>query len=186
MGLLTIIRKAKLKEQEIRILVLGLDNAGKSSVLCSLLGSNDLSQISPTLGFDIQTISSKSGITCNLWDVGGQETIRHFWRNYFEETDGLLWVVDSADMARLEMCRKQLEQVLQEERLVGIPVLILANKQDLPGALSVQAIAQKLNLRAMGTRTWEIKPCSALQGTANVELLEWLVDEVSKRVFSGF
>ncbi|KAH9249836.1 hypothetical protein BASA81_012431 [Batrachochytrium salamandrivorans] len=141
MGLLTIIRKAKLKEREARVLVLGLDNAGKSSVLCALLGG-DLNSISPTLGFDIQTLVIAS-VQCNLWDIGGQETIRHFWRNYFEETDGLVWVVDSADVGRLETCREQLQEVLMEERLVGVPVLILANKQDLSGALGVEEIASK-------------------------------------------
>lgn len=182
MGLLTIIRKAKLKEREARVLVLGLDNAGKSSVLCALLGG-DLNSISPTLGFDIQTLVVAS-VQCNLWDIGGQETIRHFWRNYFEETDGLLWVVDSADGAgRLETCREQLQEVLREERLVGVPVLILANKQDLPGALSAGEIASRLGLEAMGHRRWAILPCSAKEmGEAMV--LEWLVEQMRLRMFT--
>jgi ADP-ribosylation factor-like protein 2 len=83
MGLLTIIRKAKLKELEIRLLLLGLDNAGKSSLF-----GESLDEVSPTLGFDIRTLEWQNKIRANVWDIGGQETIRHFWRNYFEATDG--------------------------------------------------------------------------------------------------
>lgn len=76
----------------------------------------------------------------NIWDVGGQKTLRPYWRNYYEKTDGLIWVVDSADLARLEDCRKELHALLQEERLFGATLLILANKQDIPSALSLEEI----------------------------------------------
>ncbi len=76
----------------------------------------------------------------NIWDVGGQKSLRSYWRNYFETTDGLIWVVDSADRRRLDDCRKELHQLLQEERLLGATLLVFANKQDLPGALSAEEI----------------------------------------------
>lgn len=76
----------------------------------------------------------------NMWDVGGQKSLRSYWRNYFECTDGLVWVVDSADRMRLESCREELMVLLKEERLAGATLLVLANKQDLPGALSAQEI----------------------------------------------
>ena len=181
MGLLTIIRKAKLKEQEVTILLLGLDNAGKSSVLCLLL-HEDVSKISPTFGFDIRS-TELCGKSCNLWDVGGQETIRHYWRNFFEEMDGLIWVVDSADLPRLELCRTQLVHVLQEERLQGIPVLIFANKQDVPGALSVREIAASLKLDELGSRDWEIHGCSAHTGVGIQHGVSWLVNRICHRLF---
>lgn len=78
----------------------------------------------------------------NIWDVGGQKTLRPYWRNYYEKTDGLIWVVDSADLARLDDCKKELHSLLQEERLFGATLLILANKQDIPAALSLQEIEQ--------------------------------------------
>jgi ADP-ribosylation factor-like protein 2 len=81
-----------------------------------------------------------SGYTLNLWDVGGQKSLRSYWRNYFESTDGLVWVVDSADRMRLDACREELNILLLEERLAGATLLVLANKQDLPGALSAQEI----------------------------------------------
>lgn len=75
-----------------------------------------------------------------MWDVGGQKSLRSYWRNYFECTDGLVWVVDSADRMRMETCREELKVLLEEERLAGATLLVLANKQDLPGALSAQDI----------------------------------------------
>ncbi len=78
----------------------------------------------------------------NIWDVGGQKTLRPYWRNYFEKTDGLIWVVDSADLARLEDCKAELQSLLQEERLFGSTLLILANKQDIASALSLKQIEE--------------------------------------------
>lgn len=75
-----------------------------------------------------------------IWDVGGQKSIRAYWRNYFERTDGVIWVVDSADKRRLEDCKKELHELLVADRLTGASLLILANKQDLNGALSVKEI----------------------------------------------
>ena len=87
----------------------------------------------------------------NIWDVGGQKSLRSYWRNYFETTDGLIWVVDSADRRRLDDCRKELHQLLQEERLLGATLLVFANKQDLPGALSAEEIQNVRKLFLMNT-----------------------------------
>ncbi len=72
--------------------------------------------------------------------MGGQKSLRSYWRNYFESTDGLVWVVDCADRMRMDACRDELNILLQEERLAGATLLVLANKQDLPGALGAQEI----------------------------------------------
>lgn len=135
----------------------GLDNAGKTTILKRFNGE-PIDTISPTLGFNIKTLEHKgktlidmshkflhnrfllTGYTLNLWDVGGQKSLRSYWRNYFESTDGLVWVVDSADRMRLDACREELNILLLEERLAGATLLVLANKQDLPGALSAQEI----------------------------------------------
>uniref|UniRef100_A0A3Q2U2X4 ADP-ribosylation factor-like protein 2 n=1 Tax=Fundulus heteroclitus TaxID=8078 RepID=A0A3Q2U2X4_FUNHE len=140
MGLLTILKKMKQKEREMRLLMLGLDNAGKTTILKKFNGE-DVSTISPTLGFNIETLEHR-GFKLNIWDVGGQKSLRSYWRNYFESTDGLVWVVDSADRLRLEDCRQELSSLLLEERLAGATLLVFANKQDLPGALSKEAIRE--------------------------------------------
>ena len=91
----------------------GLDNAGKTTILKKFNGE-DVNTISPTLGFNIKTLEH-NGYNLNIWDVGGQKSLRYYWRNYFETTDGLIWVVDSADRRRLDDCKKELHQLLQEE-----------------------------------------------------------------------
>uniref|UniRef100_A0A8C0CVX4 ADP-ribosylation factor-like protein 2 n=1 Tax=Balaenoptera musculus TaxID=9771 RepID=A0A8C0CVX4_BALMU len=144
MGLLTILKKMKQKERELRLLMLGLDNAGKTTILKKFNGE-DIDTISPTLGFNIKTLEHR-GFKLNIWDVGGQKSLRSYWRNYFESTDGLIWVVDSADRQRMQDCQRELQNLLVEERLAGATLLIFANKQDLPGALSSNAIREALDL----------------------------------------
>lgn len=119
-------------------LISGLDNAGKTTILKKLNGE-DIDTIEPTLGFNINTLEHRN-FTLNFWDVGGQKSLRSYWRNYFECTDGLVWVVDSADKMRLANCKAELEILLQEERLAGATLLVLANKQDVPGALTSKEI----------------------------------------------
>lgn len=113
MGLLTILKKNKEKERELRLLMLGLDNAGKTTVVKKFNGE-DIDLISPTLGFNIKTLEYR-GFKLNIWDVGGQTSLRSYWRNYFEQTDGLIWVVDSADRARLQDCKAELQILLGQE-----------------------------------------------------------------------
>ncbi|WIA35076.1 hypothetical protein OEZ86_003563 [Tetradesmus obliquus] len=181
MGLLTIIKKVKQKEKEIRVLMVGLDNAGKTTIVRKL-NNEDISTISPTLGFNIKTMQFK-GYKLNIWDVGGQKTLRPYWRNYYEKTDGLIWVVDSADLARLEDCRKELHALLQEERLFGATLLILANKQDIPAALPLQEIEQVLDLGSIGKRHVRTVACSAHTGEGLLQAFEWLTDDISSRIY---
>ena len=167
-----------------RLLILGLDNAGKTTVLKKFNGE-DISQIEPTLGFNIKTLEYK-GFKLNCWDVGGQQTIRSYWRNYFEQTDGLIWVVDSADRWRMEDCKRELHQLLGQEKLAGASLLIFANKQDLAGALTAEEIAEVLNLKADAFTTgrhWEIRGCSAVTGEGLVEGIDWMVSDISSRIF---
>ena len=104
------------------------------------------------------------GYRLNIWDVGGQKTLRSYWRNYYEATDGMVWVVDSADVRRLRDCKDELRKLLGEEKLAGASLLIFANKQDIPGALTKEEIAAVLELETLGKRHWRIESCSAFTG----------------------
>jgi ADP-ribosylation factor-like protein 2 len=161
-----------------------LDNAGKTTILKKFNGE-DISTIEPTLGFNIKTLEYL-GFKLNCWDVGGQQTIRSYWRNYFEQTDGLIWVriyqsmsvveridkchskvVDSSDRWRMEDCKRELHSLLGQEKLAGASLLIFANKQDLQGALTAAEIAVALDLSndaVTSSRHWEIRGCSAVTG----------------------
>jgi ADP-ribosylation factor-like protein 2 len=181
MGLLTIVRKLKQTEKEMRILMLGLDNAGKTTIVKKILGK-DTSKISPTLGFNIDTIDYKQ-YKLNIWDVGGQSSIRSYWRNYFEATDALIFVIDSVDKDRLEICKQELKSLMKQERLMGTSLLVFANKQDLEGSLSLMEIKNLLELDDIYNH-WHIEACSALTGQGLEKGIEWVVNDVSSRLFS--
>uniref|UniRef100_A0A3B3YFZ2 ADP-ribosylation factor-like protein 2 n=1 Tax=Poecilia mexicana TaxID=48701 RepID=A0A3B3YFZ2_9TELE len=172
MGLLTILKKMKQKEREMRLLMLGLDNAGKTTILKKFNGE-DVITLNPGL------------FKLNIWDVGGQKSLRSYWRNYFESTDGLVWVVDSADRLRLEDCRQELSALLQEERLAGATLLVFANKQDLPGALTKEAIQEALALDDIKTHHWCIIGCSAVTGENLLAGVDWLLDDIAARIFTA-
>ncbi|XP_034935827.1 ADP-ribosylation factor-like protein 2 isoform X2 [Chelonus insularis] len=159
----------------------GLDNAGKTTILKRINGE-PIDTISPTLGFNIKTLERRD-YKLNIWDVGGQKSLRSYWRNYFECTDGLVWVVDSADKRRLEDCKVELHKLLQEERLQGASLLVLANKQDLPGALSPSEIAELLDLPTIKTHHWQIYKCSAVTAENLVKGIDWIVDDIAARIF---
>ena len=139
MGLLTLLRKLKRSDHEARILVLGLDNSGKTTIL-KKLSEEDISHIMPTQGFNIKSLMHE-GFKLNVWDIGGQKSIRPYWRNYFDQTDALVYVIDSADRRRMEEPGVELGQLLEEEKLAAIPCLVFANKQDLMNALPPDEIA---------------------------------------------
>lgn len=181
MGLLTILKKVKAKERELRLLVLGLDNAGKTTIVKKFNGE-DIDLIAPTLGFNIKTLEYKE-YKLNLWDIGGQTSLRSYWRNYFEQTDGLIWVVDSADKRRLLDCKAELEKLLVEERLAGASLLVFANKQDIAGALTPEEIQEVLGLDQITKRHWCICSCSAVTGEGLVSGVDWMVADIASRIF---
>mmetsp|Transcript_10264 Transcript_10264/g.31627 ORF Transcript_10264/g.31627 Transcript_10264/m.31627 type:complete len:170 (+) Transcript_10264:1-510(+) len=165
-----------------KLLTIGLDNAGKTTIIKRFNGE-DIDDIAPTLGFDINTLAHR-GYNLNIWDIGGQQTIRTYWRNYFEVTDGIIWVVDSADTWRLDTCRDELKELLVEEQLGGASLLIFANKQDLPDALSPEEIAKRLDLGAeqYKNRHYCIQGCSAQTGEGLLEGVDWVVNDIASRI----
>jgi ADP-ribosylation factor-like protein 3 len=111
---------------------LGLDNAGKTTILKAMSRENP-SSVAPTRGFNVKQIV-KDNVEFNIWDIGGQKPLRAFWSGYYDKVNGVVWVIDSADSHRLVETGYELAALLQEERLAGVPLLILANKQDLATA----------------------------------------------------
>ncbi|EAN86734.1 putative ADP-ribosylation factor-like protein 3 [Trypanosoma cruzi] len=178
MGLLTLLRKLKRNDTEPRILILGLDNAGKTSILRKL-SDEDPTTTQATQGFNIKSINCE-GFKLNMWDIGGQKAIRVYWPNYFDEVDCLIYVVDSADRRRLDETASELENLLQEEKLREVPFLVFANKCDLATALSPEDVSTALNLQSLRDRTWSIQKCSAKTGEGLHAGLEWAVKNLKK------
>uniref|UniRef100_A0A8C7YV90 ADP-ribosylation factor-like protein 3 n=1 Tax=Oryzias sinensis TaxID=183150 RepID=A0A8C7YV90_9TELE len=161
MGLLSILRRLKQSpDHEVRLLLLGLDNAGKTTLL-KQLAAEDISHITPTQGFNIKSVQA-SGFKLNVWDIGGQRKIRPYWRSYFDNTDVLIYVIDSSDRKRFDETSLELADLLEEEKLAGVPLLIFANKQDLMTASPASVLAESLNLHTIRDRMWQVQACSAL------------------------
>ena len=138
-----------------RIIMLGLDNAGKTTVLYKLKLGEVVSTI-PTIGFNVETVEYKN-ISFTVWDVGGQDKIRPLWRHYFQNTEGLIFVVDSNDRERIAEARDELNRMLAEDELREAVLLVFANKQDLPHAMNPAEITDKLGLHNMRNRNWYIQ-----------------------------
>lgn len=179
MGLLTLLRKLKRAEKEARILVLGLDNSGKTTIL-KKLSEEDIQHIMPTQGFNIKSLQHE-GFKLNVWDIGGQKAIRPYWRNYYDNADALVYVIDSADRRRLEESGVELSELLQEDQLAGVTLLVFANKADLINAQEASEIAGAMDLHSIRDRTWNIQACSAKDGTGLDEGMEWLVSNMNKQ-----
>merc|ERR1711941_188152 len=168
----------KLKgKQDKRIVMVGLDAAGKTTILYKLKLGEVVNTI-PTIGFNVETVEYKN-ISFNVWDVGGQDKIRLLWRHYYTNTQGLIYVVDSNDRERIEENREELHKMLAEEELRDAVLLVFANKQDLPGALTCPEITDKLGLHTIRGRTWFIQSTCAVRGDGLYEGLDWLSKSVT-------
>jgi ADP-ribosylation factor protein 4 len=165
-------------KKSMRILMVGLDAAGKTTILYKLKLGEIVTTI-PTIGFNVESVEYKN-ISFTVWDVGGQDKIRPLWRHYFQNTQGLIFVVDSNDRERLNESKDELMKMLQEDELRDALLLVFANKQDLPNAMSCADITQALGLQSMRNRKWFIQGATAPQGTGLYEGLDWLSSELSK------
>ena len=174
-------------KQERRILMVGLDAAGKTTILYKLKLGEVVTTI-PTIGFNVETVDYKN-INFTVWDVGGQDKIRPLWRHYYQNTQGIIFVVDSNDRERIDAdssaeqksAREELQRMLVEDDLRDAVLLVFANKQDLPNALSVNEVTERLGLNSVRNRQWYVQACCATTGDGLYEGLDWLSDTLSKR-----
>ncbi|EMG46153.1 arf6 ADP-ribosylation factor 6 [Candida maltosa Xu316] len=161
------------KNREMRILMLGLDNAGKTTILYKLkLGKT--SKTVPTVGFNVETVKHKN-VSFAVWDCGGQERIRPLWRHYFTGTNALIYVVDSSDADRLEESKQELFRIITDKELSNCLLVVLANKQDVDGSVKPKELIERFELNKLtGEHTWSVIPTIAIDGTGLVETLNWI------------
>ncbi|NXP92954.1 ARL14 protein, partial [Passerina amoena] len=166
------LQNAKPSRKGANIPMLGLDSAGKSTLLYKLR-YEDAFITMPTIGFNVDMIEAGKDFTLTFWDVGGQKKMRELWSNFLEDAGGLLYVVDSSDKRRLEESRREFELILKNESIRNVPVVVLANKQDLPGALNAEELTRKLKIKKYcSDRNWYVQPCCAITGEGLPEALQ--------------
>jgi len=176
-------------KQEKRILMVGLDAAGKTTVLYQLKLGEVVTTI-PTIGFNVETVEYKN-IEFTVWDIGGQHLIRPLWRHYYHGTEAVIFVVDSNDRERIapsssaqhqcdDNVRDELHGLLSDELLQDAVLLVLANKQDLPNAMTVDEVSDKLELSKLRRRQWYIQGTCARSGDGLYSALDWLSQTLRK------
>lgn len=158
---------------EIRILILGLDNAGKTTLLHKLQFST-ITETVPTIGFNLETVTYNN-LQLQVWDLGGQGTLRPYWRCYYPNTNGVIYVIDCSDHDRISTAKKEMHIMLQENDLKNVPLLVFANKQDMPGALPESEVSELLGLPEIKDRQWRIVKSAIKHGDGVREGLDWLV-----------
>ncbi|NXN74196.1 ARF5 factor, partial [Himantopus himantopus] len=168
------------------LVAVGLDAAGKTTILYKLKLGEIVTTI-PTIGFNVETVEYKN-ICFTVWDVGGQDKIRPLWRHYFQNTQvrgvrgGINFIsCDGATLRQRPAQPSPLSPQLQEDELRDAVLLVFANKQDMPNAMAVSELTDKLGLQTLRSRTWYVQATCATQGTGLYDGLDWLSHELSKR-----
>ena len=165
-------------KKERKVLMVGLDAAGKTTIL-EYLKFNVVATTIPTVGFNVEEIKFGK-LTMTIWDIGGQDKIRMLWRHYYEGNHGIIFVVDSSDHDRLDLAKDELWKVLNADECKNAALLVIANKQDLPGALPVSDLAGKLGLHSVKGRQWFIQGAVATRGEGLYDGLRELSKSIDK------
>ncbi|GAA6028439.1 hypothetical protein NBRC10512_003201 [Rhodotorula toruloides] len=167
------------RQTEVRILMLGLDSAGKTTILYRLQIGEVVTTI-PTIGFNVETVQYKN-IKFQVWDLGGQTSIRPYWRCYYADTKAVVYVVDSSDRERLPINKAELLAMLNEEELHDAKLLVFANKQDQPDAMTPAEVSEGLGLDTLKNRQWSIFKSCAIKGEGLEEGLDWLATALQSK-----
>lgn len=165
-------------EKKANILMLGLDSAGKTTILYKLKLDTIISTI-PTVGFNVENVKFKS-LNMTIWDVGGQEKIRPLWRHYYNNIDAIIFIIDSNDIGRMDEVKHELQYLTSEKQLKNAVLLILCNKQDLPNALSIDKIGELIEINKIKQK-WFIQETTAIYNKGIMEGLEWLYNNIEKK-----
>ena len=165
-------------KEEYKIIIVGLDNAGKTTILYQFL-MNEVVHTSPTIGSNVEEVKWKN-IHFVMWDIGGQEALRQSWSTYYSGTHFLILVMDSTDRERVSITKEELYRMLNHEDMRSAGMLILANKQDMSGCMTAAEISQLLNLTSIKDHPWHIQPCCALTGEGLYQGLEWIIGQTKR------
>ncbi|CAN6230183.1 unnamed protein product, partial [Urochloa humidicola] len=169
--------------REMRVVMLGLDAAGKTTILYRLHMGEVLSTV-PTVGFNVEKVQYKN-VVFTVWDVGGQEKLRSLWKMYLSNSDALIYVVDSLDRDRIGDARQEFQTIIKDPLMANSIILVFANKQDLRGAMSTDEVSEGLGLHDLRNRIWHIQGTCALRGEGLYDGLDWLASTLKQLQESG-
>ncbi|XP_077590807.1 putative ADP-ribosylation factor-like protein 5C [Stigmatopora nigra] len=162
--------------REHKVIIIGLDNAGKTTILYQFL-TKEAVETTPTVGSNVEQISV-GNTHFLMWDIGGQSSLRNTWYSYYSNTEIVILVVDSTDPLRLTLTKDELHRMLAHDDLQSASVLVLANKQDVKGSMTPTEISRHLTLDAVTSHSWHVQPCCGLTGEGLTASLDWMHSRV--------
>lgn len=163
------------------VVMLGLDKSGKTAILYRSKWKDWKERIVPTPVFNVETVRPSKDLRFKIWDVSGKEHIRPLWKAYVRQTDAIIFVVDSANEERIEEAKAELFNLVDSAQINGAPILIFANKQDLPNASAPMEVSAKLSLHNLSSNhLWYLQPTSAECGDGILEGLRVLSDMIAQ------
>ena len=171
-------------KKEAQVLILGLDNAGKTTTLEQIKAiykkTNPMpfNKIPPTIGLNIGRIELNN-VKAIFWDLGGQNSFRVIWDKYYSEAHGLIYIVDSSDSERLDEAVSVFKDMIRHTDLLSIPILIMANKQDLKGALGIEKLESVFDVKTVArSRPCRVQLCSAYTREGITDAMDYLMEQV--------
>ena len=168
------------KKKIFKISFIGLDQAGKSSVIQNILSNSfDETVNKRTLGMDVAKFEI-NGLSFVAWDIGGQKGFREtVWQSYLQGSKGIIFVIDSADRVRLKESRLEFEKhIINNSLFQNVPVLILANKQDKENALTIKELNDFFNIQFIEKLSIKIFPISCKSGLNINSAFDWLWGQI--------
>ncbi|KAF0724459.1 hypothetical protein LEN26_005561 [Aphanomyces euteiches] len=167
-----ILDRLGVKSRPRKIYIVGLTNAGKTSILCQFKFNESAATV-PTIGFNVETFKHKN-VTFTAWDFSGREQLRPLWHYYFDDTSAVIFVVDSTSKVTMQEAAEVLHGLFQIQELLDSPFLIFLNKQDVVNRMTADEMIDGLRLRSVVSHVWHVQPCSAYSGDGLLEGLDWL------------
>ncbi|XP_066249321.1 ADP-ribosylation factor-like protein 6 [Euwallacea similis] len=168
------------RKKEVNVLVVGLNNSGKTTVVNSFKSEDDkVADIVPTVGFSVEKFQNQN-LAFTAFDMSGHGRYRDLWEHYYKDCHGIIFVIDSSDRLRLVVVKEELDLLLQHPDISKkkLPILFFTNKMDCKDALSSVKIAAALGLDKIMDKPWHISASNALTGEGLQEGVEWLTQQI--------
>ena len=165
-----------------KVLLLGLDVAGKTTILYRLKMNQTIMTI-PTIGLNVEHIKYKK-INTIIWDLGGQDKIRPLWKHYYKNTEAVIFVIDAYDVHKYDEAKRELHLIMSDEALKNVPILILVNKIDLMPTKNINMFIDLFDINKFPDHLWCIQCTSAINGEGLKEGFDWLCNKMKEKPHS--
>jgi GTPase SAR1 family protein len=163
-----------------KIVMVGLDNVDKYNML-RIFKLSEIENSSYDNGFEIYSVKTHK-ISIFSWNLFDNDEIRDLWRQFYQNTSGIIFLLDSNDRNRINEARDELQKMLNEDSLKDVPLIVFANSQDLPDEIKSEEIAELLELNSIRVRKWKIQKINADSQKGIYEGVDWLLTTITQKL----